>query len=369
MKVAVYAIAKDEAAHVERWLAAVADADLVVVADTGSRDDTVARLRTGGASVHEVEVRPWRFDVARNRALALVPEDVDACFSLDLDDLPQPGWRAAVEAAWTPGVTRLHYRYVIGHGPDGEPEIEHARTKIHARRGYHWEHAVHEEVAPDDPAAEVVAPCAARVDHHPDPAKSRDAYLPLLELAVVEEPEQSQHAFWLGREYVYRGRWDQAVAELARYLALPEAVWPPERAAAMRFLAQASAALGRQGEAEAWLLRACAEAPDEREPWVDLAQNCHNAQDWAGGFAAARRALAITERPHHYLTTPIAWGERADDLAAVCAWWLGLSDTAREHVVAALRAAPNDLRIIANARFMGATGPATAGLHPSNESS
>ena len=38
LNVAVYAIARDEAAHVERFVAAAGDADLVCVADTGSRD-------------------------------------------------------------------------------------------------------------------------------------------------------------------------------------------------------------------------------------------------------------------------------------------------------------------------------------------
>jgi len=36
-------------------------------------------------------VHPWRFDVARNAALALVPDNV--CISPDLDDVLPEGWR------------------------------------------------------------------------------------------------------------------------------------------------------------------------------------------------------------------------------------------------------------------------------------
>jgi hypothetical protein len=121
----------------------------------------------------------------------------------------------------------------------------------------------------------------------------------------------------------------------------------------MRYLAQATAALGRRQEAEYWLLRACAEAPGEREGWVDFAQACHDTGDWAGCLAAARRALAIVERPPHYLTTALAWGERPHDLAAVCSWQLGAHDVARDDAAAALRLALDDPRIAGNARLMG----------------
>jgi hypothetical protein len=157
------------------------------------------------------------------------------------------------------------------------------------------------------------------------------------------------------------------VAALVRYLGLPGATWEPERAAAMRYLAQATAALGHRHEAECWLLRACAEAPNEREPWVDFAQTCHDSSDWAGCFAAALRALAIVERPHHYLTTDLAWGERPNDLAAICAWWLGAHDVARDHAAAALRLAPDDPRLVANAQFMGVDQAAPAARRTDRE--
>ena len=48
MKIAVYTIALNEAAHVERWATSAADADYRIVADTGSTDDTVKRLTRGG---------------------------------------------------------------------------------------------------------------------------------------------------------------------------------------------------------------------------------------------------------------------------------------------------------------------------------
>lgn len=71
------------------------EADAVVVLDTGSSDDTVEKLRRRGAIVERAEIFPWRFDTARNRSLALVPDDADICVCTDLDEVFHPGWRAA----------------------------------------------------------------------------------------------------------------------------------------------------------------------------------------------------------------------------------------------------------------------------------
>ncbi len=44
MKIAVYAIALNEEKHVMQWLEATKDADVRLVADTGSTDQTVRLL-------------------------------------------------------------------------------------------------------------------------------------------------------------------------------------------------------------------------------------------------------------------------------------------------------------------------------------
>ena len=66
MRIAVYSIALNEEKHVERWYKSAQDADLVLLADTGSTDQTAALAESLGISVFNITIDPWRFDNARN---------------------------------------------------------------------------------------------------------------------------------------------------------------------------------------------------------------------------------------------------------------------------------------------------------------
>ena len=91
MKIVVYAICKNEAQFVDRWMNSMSEADQIVVLDTGSEDGTVDQLRKRGAQVTVEAISPWRFDTARNRSLELTPKDADICVCTDLDELFLPG--------------------------------------------------------------------------------------------------------------------------------------------------------------------------------------------------------------------------------------------------------------------------------------
>ncbi|MFR4757226.1 MAG: glycosyltransferase [Evtepia gabavorous] len=71
----------------------MSEADEVCVLDTGSTDGTPQRLSEQLGPCLVQVITPWRFDVARNQSLELVPEDADLCVCTDLDEVFQPGWR------------------------------------------------------------------------------------------------------------------------------------------------------------------------------------------------------------------------------------------------------------------------------------
>ena len=106
MKICVYAICKNEEKFAERWMNSMSEADGIYVLDTGSTDNTVKLLTKLGANVKTEIISPWRFDVARNRSLQLVPDDCDVCVCTDLDELFEKGWRGKLENAWQKGFCR-----------------------------------------------------------------------------------------------------------------------------------------------------------------------------------------------------------------------------------------------------------------------
>jgi glycosyltransferase involved in cell wall biosynthesis len=84
MLLAVNVIVRDEAAHLSACLASVREvADVVVVHDTGSRDDSVAVAWAAGATV--VEGR-WEDDFASARNVALAASRAPWVLALDADE-------------------------------------------------------------------------------------------------------------------------------------------------------------------------------------------------------------------------------------------------------------------------------------------
>lgn len=332
-------------------MATASEADVVVVADTGSTDGTVDTLRRAGAAVHRVAVKPWRFDDARNASLALVPDDIDVCLVLDMDEVVDAGWRAAADANWVAGTNRGSYLYVWSHGDDGSPGVSFRGDRMHSRFGFRWVHPCH-EVLVADRMEESIAEMGFAVHHWPDPSKSRDQYLPLLELAAAEKPDDPRVAHYLGREYHYRGMWQEAVEQLRRHLSLPGSAWAPERAASYRFLTRAMIGLGRYDDALEFARRASVEAPYLREGWLCRAQTCHDMGLWQECLDSAQAALGITERLDLYLTEPSSWGPLPYDLAGVAAWNLGRVEEALTYCKTAATLDPHDTRLAANLTFL-----------------
>ena len=354
MKIVVYAIAKNESSFVDRWMDSMSEADQVVVLDTGSDDGTAERLQARGAQVTVERIVPWRFDQARNRSLELVPEDADVCVCTDLDEVFHPGWRSALEGVWTPETRQASYRYTWSFQPDGSEGVVFWQEKIHARRGFRWVHPVHEvlEWVGEGERGPLALVQGIQLNHHPDPQKSRGQYLPLLELSVAEDPEDDRNLHYLGREYLYYGRWDDCIRTLTRHLALPSAVWRDERAASMRYIARAHARKGERDEARDWYLRAAAEAPHLREPWTDLAMLLYEDKEWDGVLYATACALKIRERPRTYICEAEAWGSLPHDLRCQAYYHTGRLPQALEEARLALAAAPSDPRLAGNAALL-----------------
>jgi glycosyltransferase involved in cell wall biosynthesis len=178
MKIAVVTIALNEEQFVERWANSAKDADYLLIADTGSQDGTIKKAKKLGVNTASISINPWRFDDARNAALALVPADIDYVINLDMDEILVEGWREHLEKATT---TRPRYKYTWSWTEDGAPGLQYNGDKIVQRHGYRWKHPVH-EVMVTDRIQETQEFIDLEIHHHPDNSKPRSQYFPLLEL-------------------------------------------------------------------------------------------------------------------------------------------------------------------------------------------
>lgn len=346
MKIAVYTIAKNESQFLERWAKSCQEADYRIICDTGSTDNSEERAEQLGLTWHQKVFTPWRFDTSRTWSIDCIPEDADWCIALDADEVLTPGWRQAFEAAISSDphpetITRIRYHYVWSWNPNGSEGVTFGGNKVHCRHGYVWAHPVHEVLSPRIPEREIWANFA--IHHHPDPTKSRSQYLPLLELAVEEQPNDARDRYYLGREYFFVHQYAKATEQLKKYLELSH--WKPERASACRMLATTDKANELR-----WLMEATYE-DERRENWVDLARYYYIRHDWISCYWAAKKAVAIQNKPSDFTTSAEAWGWLPYDYLAISAYYIGHYQEALSHGEKALTFAPSDARLLNNLEF------------------
>lgn len=345
-KICVYAICKNEEKFVDRWVDSMNEADYIIVCDTGSSDKTIEKLQSRGITPYTLNIDPWRFDDARNKCMDYIPEDVDICISTDLDEVFEPGWRQHLENYWTPYTKVMRYTFVWQRDKEGQPLKTSTAQKIHARHDFRWIYPVHEilDYSGTDPLIYTDNPLL-RIIHLQDHTKSRSQYLTLLELSAKLFPEYDRNLHYLGREYMYYGKYPECIETLKKHLKLPNALWADERCASMRYIAQSYMNMGQLTEARSWLYRAIGEAPHTREPYLGMVILAYHQQDWPTVYHMVEEALTITQPTGSYLDDPDCWGYLFYDYGAISCFHLGMGEKAITFAKQALTFAPEDERL------------------------
>lgn len=347
-KVCIYAICKNEEAFVDRWYDSVKEADKIFVLDTGSSDMTVEKLKAKDkVTIKSEEIIPWRFDVARNKSLDMVDKDTDICICIDLDEVLKEGWRNVLEDAWKEETTRAYYTYNWSHDEDNNPLVTFYIDKIHSRNNYKWTHPVHEVLIPLAEENKITIDNLI-LDHYPDKSKSRNSYLPLLELSVKESPLDDRNMHYLGREYMYHNRYNEAIDTLIRHLGLKTATWKDERAASMRFIGRCYFYLGRYNEAELWYKKAIKEAPYLRDAYVEISLLYNYFNDNNKVIYYTNKALKIMNRPKTYINEVFSYDSTIYDLRSIAFYNIGKYKASLKNINMALMINSTDKRLINN---------------------
>jgi glycosyltransferase involved in cell wall biosynthesis len=341
VKIAVYTIALNEAKHVKRWAEATKGADVRIVLDTGSTDNTYDLLLEHGIEAHRATLSDFRFDVARNMALDLVPSDVDVCIGVDMDEILDPDFCDKVRQAWTPDTDRAWVMVDTGN-------IWASNTRVHARHAYRWKYPCHEVIEPIGTDNSIVI--ETLVTHVPDNSKPRSGYLPLLELGHNEDPTDHRMIVYLAREYYFKGMWEQLIEVGKKLEHIPG--WNVERAQTWRGIGQAYCNLGKDLEGLHWLQRGVEEAPNDLEAWFPLAFYYYERKMWNHCYQTAMTVETVKSQgnAHYIADSSMSW--RMYDLLSIACWNLGKKGSAKRYSRKAVELNPDDERLVKNYDFI-----------------
>mgnify|MGYP006267960039 FL=1 len=344
IKIAVYAIALNEIKHVDRWAEATKHADYRIVADTGSTDGTPEALRKHGVSVYDINIKPWRFDDARNAALALVPQDADVCVILDMDEVLDKNFIKHVRNKWQPSWTNAWI--TMETAPN-----KWIRDRLHSRHGWRWKYPCHEVQVWYGEGEPILGDIQqAIISHQPDNTKSRGQYLELLKLSVKEYPTDPRMWAYMCREYYFHNQWENCIDAANKMIDLPNG-WDVERAAVCRWAGQSCYNLERHDEATKWYDRGVQILPTEGEPWYGIAVDAYRNKDWPKVLDASVRILEMPRSVHHCHESEV-WDWKAFDLASIAAWELKQPEEALVFAEHALNGnSPESERIKRNVDF------------------
>jgi len=334
MKIAVYAICKNEEKHIDRFIEACDEADQIVVVDTGSDDDSYTKLQSYKIDLYREAIKPWRFDMARNKALSYVDDDVDFCISIDLDEILQPGWRQAIESAFVYGnncLTHWHYEKPSG--------ARYRECRTHSRHGWSWRNRIHEvlhpSIAHNGSNSEMV------IVHDPDVSKPRSIYLPLLDEELKENPHDPRLRVQRSVELYRAERYSEALDDIKLALEYSESVTWQERAYYCIMAADTADELG-SGDAYPFLLRAVTYAPSWRDTWYSLGKHYYKNEDYRDAHYAFENAISVDVIDTNYQNQD-AKGPIPFLMAARSAYWAKNIGRAKSIISRTLKLFPDDI--------------------------
>lgn len=310
MKIAVYTIALNEEKFVERWYESAKDADYLLIADTGSADKTVRLAKKLGINVINISIKPWRFDDSRNAALMALPDDIDYCISMDMDETLSEGWRECLEKMTSDVV---EYKFNLTYRDEAEKVVDEFFTnnRIHKRHGFRWQWLMHEAIVSNRITNHTSEFCEGlEVSHHPDIEKTREQYNQMLEDAYNEYKNARYHVYQAQQLMVFQ-RFEEAAKIWKDYLKLNEFRTNFDIAMAWKNLSTC------EPENRLKFLKKSIKVQKTREAFLDLSIYYYEKEKWNKCYKYAKSGLKIKYKTLGLMGNKFAHGYLLDNLASV----------------------------------------------------
>lgn len=227
MITAAYTILKNERSYIEKWLHYTQTYTYRVLLDTGSTDGSWELLQQSAKLdpnliIEQRAFTPWRFDVARQYNLNMVPKHVEWCLSPDLDEYFSVNTleQMQITISHNPATTNIacdRLDLYSEHVRVGPPHFL-PTNKIHRRHDYTWSQPIYEHltwVHRDREEVEIYNPYIYLI-HDQDFKKTErpELYLKMLLQERAENPSNTWCLWYLITHY-YKTRQLEAYIDVA----------------------------------------------------------------------------------------------------------------------------------------------------------
>lgn len=332
MKIAINSICKNEIKFLNKWYETLKnEVDYITVLDTGSTDGTWEALedlskKDSKLIIDQKEIKPWRFDVARNEAMKLIPKDADIWISLDLDEIFEPGFAEILRQNWKPNYTlQALYRYSWNHHPDGTPNHEFTYSKILANDDkWVWEYPLHECLKRTEETMYESDQVLNLIDeihlhHYQDTTIDRNYYLDLLRVRYSES-QTGIDALYLARECVFHKKYEEAIEIFSKVNDKPLGLKVMERAYCNYMTGCCYYFLNNRLQGHNYMLKAIHIEPTYRDPYIDLARIYIDDQKYDEAIFWLKKCLKDTYRHLDWTEVNDVWTYVPYDLLSVASF-------------------------------------------------
>ncbi len=362
MKLAIYAISKNEEKNVDRFMDSCRGIPVYVL--DHSTDGTAEKLRARGAIVDTTPMEDFTFDKGKNFALSLVPADVDWVLNMSMDERLDVNaetllfWLRSMPKDAT--IVRHLYK------PDHEIDRLRYENHLHRRADYHWHLPIHEHLRHNS-LHEVWSiqwkyPLAVSGPNPPDQPKMPEKVFALDELLLTQFPDRDRKHTWskrlldavkeypneprlrmlCGRDLFFDGNYDQALEQFSEFLKMKDTD-KYDHSYVSGMTAKCYNKMDRQDRAFDYFIFATCRAK-RREAFVDLAHAYMQRGQYGKCIEWARKALKITEGEYAPHSDPGAWGFKPHELIGIALYNLGgkLKGALRHSDLARTKAVTNE---------------------------
>lgn len=359
--ISVCMIVRNEAPHVEETFKSIRPfVDELCIVDTGSSDAT-PEIAQRYADKFEV------FTACNNAESGLIDDfSMARQRSMSLASLPWRMWIDGDDVVLNaenlaglvgtfgdinPAMAILPYEYDHDHHGNCTCRFYRERIVRGAPGDFEWLGPVHEVLVPHNPSTVKRSFEEVVIQHRRRVVKKtieRGRNLRILEAYNLKtEGKDPRTLHYLGLEYGWSGRLDEAIAAHRTYVELSG--WDEEKCLACLEIAKHYLQKGEPQNAIEWALKAITQREDWGEPYFvmakayyDIAQRDGNRRDWERSVGFAKRYLDTLPTKTMLFTSPLDRAVEVHRFYNVALNWLGDVHGALQSVETALKTAPDD---------------------------